>query len=80
MASATTIRFEMARPGLARLEVFDVAGRCVRTLLHKHRAAGMHELSWTGEDESGRSLAPGIYLMRLVAHGHHDEHRVVKIR
>jgi hypothetical protein len=80
MASATTIRFEIARPGITRLQVFDVAGRCVRTLLHEPRLAGLHELSWKGDDEGGRSLPPGIYLVRLVAPDRHDERRVVKIR
>ncbi|TPW16686.1 MAG: extracellular elastinolytic metalloproteinase precursor [bacterium] len=64
----TAIAFVLA-PGDAgpvRLTVYDVAGRLVRNLVQAERDAGHHEVTWSGEDESGRSVAPGIYFYELV--------------
>jgi flagellar hook assembly protein FlgD len=61
----TTFHFELARPGRAVLEIFDLAGRRVRTLVSADLPAGAHALRWNGTDDSGRALASGGYLGRL---------------
>jgi len=61
----TTLAFELARPGRATLEVFDLGGRRVRTLVSGELPAGAHALRWNGADDSGRALASGGYLGRL---------------
>lgn len=61
----TTLRFELARSGHAVLEIFDLAGRRVRTLVSGELAAGGHALRWDGNDDGGRALASGSYLGRL---------------
>jgi len=80
MSSTTTFRFELAERGSVRLDVFDVMGRHVRSLIRGDRAAGVHELSWAGQDDAGNSIAPGIYLVRMAASGHTEDRRVVKLR
>ena len=80
MTSASTIRFELDRPGPVRLDVFDVSGRHVRELVRGEQAAGAHELSWAGRDDDGRALPPGVYLLRLAAVNRMVEQRVVKLR
>jgi carboxypeptidase T len=77
---ATTITFELASPGSARLEVFDCAGRKVRTLHAGHAGAGAHELSWDVSDDAGRPLPPGVYVYRLDAGGKTLSRRLVATR
>ncbi len=48
-----------------RLELFDVAGRRVRTFYDGVVEAGEHTLSFAPVDGSGRSIASGIYFVRL---------------
>ncbi len=48
--------------------VFDRAGRMVRRLASNEPAAAEGELIWDGRDQEMRSLAPGIYLVRLEAY------------
>jgi flagellar hook assembly protein FlgD len=48
------------------LQVFDAAGRAVRTLAQGRMDAGTHTATWNGRDDSGRELAHGIYFVRLV--------------
>jgi hypothetical protein len=65
----TTLAFTVAQSGPVTLEVFDVCGRHVATLLDEHVAAGRHELSWRGRTDDGRELPSGTYYARLVAGG-----------
>lgn len=64
-AGGTTLRFAMDAAGPVRLEVFDLAGRRMTTLLNDVRGAGEHELVWDGRLASERAR-PGIYFARLV--------------
>lgn len=75
----TTLSFELAAPGEARLEVFDLRGARVRTLARGSLAAGRHTLEWRGDADGGARLAPGLYLVRLEAGGVRAQHKVVKV-
>jgi hypothetical protein len=63
--SRTVIAFDLAHPGATRLEVFDLQGRRLRTLLDENLAAGRYTVPWAGEDDHGQSVAPGVYFYRL---------------
>lgn len=75
-----TLFFELAREGRARLEIFDTAGRHVRTLDLGIRPAGQSQIDWTGKDDRGRSVASGVYHVKLAALGTEDVRRVVLVR
>ena len=61
----TTVAFELARAGRARLGLFDLRGRLVRELVNGDLPAGPHEVRWDGRDEAGREAAcSGVYLCR----------------
>jgi len=62
--------FEMPAPGgQARVEIYDTRGRLVRRLFAGPRDPGVHAWRWDGRDASGRSVASGSYLYRVVAGG-----------
>ena len=63
----TTIAFTLDRSGPAKLQVYDVRGNLVRTLVNETRAAGPYMIDWDGKDNAGRSAAAGIYMYRLVS-------------
>ncbi len=74
---ATTLSFSLAHGGPLRWEVFDLAGRRVagdtRTL-----TAGEHAVTWDGRDGAGRSVQPGLYLLRWRADGRTGTARLVR--
>lgn len=79
--STTTLRVHLARAGVVRLEVYDVAGRHVRTLARDAwRSSGAHTYSWDAHDDRNRRVAPGIYYYRLFADGVFHSGRVVVVR
>ncbi|MBN2172335.1 MAG: T9SS type A sorting domain-containing protein [Candidatus Krumholzibacteriota bacterium] len=77
---ATIIDFELPRAGAARLRIFDVAGRLVRTLASGELPAGRHRVRWDGRDGAGKYVASGIYFFRLEAGGHDVTRRMVLVR
>ncbi len=63
----TMIAFTLPRPQMVSLNVYDVQGRLVRTLMHGEMIAGRHEVVWEGRDEGGNGVASGTYFYRLQA-------------
>ena len=63
----TQLVFELPRALPVRLEIYDVAGHRVVTLLAEERSAGRHEVTWDGRDRSGAQVPSGTYFGRLVA-------------
>ncbi|GAB4366021.1 MAG: hypothetical protein Kow0042_05630 [Calditrichia bacterium] len=61
----TTIRFNLPKREEIRLEVYDVLGKPIRTLLSGAMAAGSHSVEWDGKDRSGQTVSSGIYIYRL---------------
>lgn len=64
---STRIRYDVPRAGPVRLAIYDLAGRQVRTLLDGPASPGRHTATWDGRDDTGRHLASGVYVARLVA-------------
>ncbi len=65
----TTVRFSLPLEQHVRLDIYDVQGRLVRTLVDGIRPAGMGEARWDGRDRTGRGVASGTYFARLQAGG-----------
>ncbi len=78
--SSTSVRFDLARDGFARLCILDVAGRQVRILTDGPVAAGTHALMWDGRDERGSRVAAGTYFVRLEGLGGVASDRIVLLR
>jgi len=70
-----------ARSGLTSIEVFDVRGLKVRTLLHEILPVGKrHGLTWNGRDDRGRSLSSGVYLVKVQTAGLVSEQKITLVR
>lgn len=76
----TEIAFDLPRSGPVRLEVFDIRGRRVVTLVDGVRDAGRHAVVWTGTDSRGHAVASGVYLLRIQAGETSRTRRVALVR
>jgi hypothetical protein len=63
----TSIKFSLAADGPTKLIIYDVNGRCVRTLVDKGLKAGTHAVVWDGTDDVGRAVTSGVYWSQLQA-------------
>jgi uncharacterized membrane protein len=60
----TSIPVTLDRDAAVSVEIFDLAGRRVRTLHRGHLAAGDHVFAWHGVDDHGSAVPSGVYLAR----------------
>ena len=65
----TVIPYELAVAGYVQLEVLNVLGQHVATLVDGEQAAGSYRVRWDGTDAAGGAVSAGVYLYRLTAGG-----------
>jgi hypothetical protein len=61
------IRYSLAVPGRASVQLCDLAGRVVRTLANGQQKPGSYSVRWDGRDNAGRTLAAGVYFCKFSA-------------
>jgi hypothetical protein len=66
---STKISFRLDQDGPVKLEVFNARGQLVRVLADGALAAGQHEVTWNGRDQSGLQASSGTYFYRLSTNG-----------
>jgi hypothetical protein len=74
------IRFSLRRPQRLRLEIFDLRGRRVRTLLDEVRPRGEGSALWDGTDDAGHSVASGVYTVRMRTADGQDRRKITLVR
>jgi hypothetical protein len=79
-STSTTIRYTLPKAADARLTVYDLLGRRVRTLVAETQAAGTYRAVWDGRDAAGGPAASGVYLYRLEAGDVAEARRLTLIR
>jgi hypothetical protein len=61
----TTIDFNLTAAGRVELNVYNLKGELVKTLVEKELAGGNHSTHWNGADNQGNSVPSGLYFYRL---------------
>ena len=62
---STTIPYQLAASAQVRLEVFNLLGQHIATLVEEERPAGFHTATWHAVDGAGRAAGAGIYIYRM---------------
>lgn len=77
-----TTRIELALPQSCQvtLEIFNVLGQKVKTLLDGQMAAGSHIVEWNSTDDRGRHVSSGLYLYRLTAGSYIETRKMVLLK
>jgi len=67
---STTIAFDIAQAGNVSIEVYNIKGQKVKTLVDGDYGVGRHSVVWNGDDASGRNVGSGIYFYRMTTSGY----------
>jgi uncharacterized delta-60 repeat protein len=65
LGQKTVIRYNTPYPSKASLNVYDVTGRLIVSLLNKEIEAGTYTLTWDTRDNAGHRVPSGIYFVRF---------------
>lgn len=61
----TTIRFSIKDSGKVKLNIYNLKGQLVRSLINGNLNAGNHHIVWNGKDDRGNNVSSGMYLYRM---------------
>ncbi|MCL1827054.1 MAG: T9SS type A sorting domain-containing protein, partial [Candidatus Cloacimonetes bacterium] len=62
---ATTINYNLKDPSNVKLQIFNIKGQLIQTLVSEYQPAGRYKVVWNGEDNLNKSVASGLYFYRL---------------
>ena len=77
---AVTLSFAQPLASDARIQVFDVAGKLVRTLSEEWVPAGTRQLRWDGRSDTGRIAPAGVYVVSIESERGRLTKRLVRLR
>jgi hypothetical protein len=63
----TEIRYELARPAMVSIKVYNTQGQVVKVLESKTRHAGQHSVRWGGRNTAGERVSSGVYFYKIEA-------------
>ena len=76
---STLIPYQLAASSHVRLEVFNLLGQRIATLVEGEQPAGFHTARWQATDAAGRAVGAGVYLYRLTVGAAHQMGRMVLV-
>ena len=76
----TTICYTTKAEAKARLEIFNIKGQKIRTLVDTVLKEGNHSIVWNGRDDYSREVASGVYFYRLSIEGKSYQHKMLLLK
>lgn len=76
----TNISYQTSKSEMVNLRVYNIAGQLVKTLVNDKQPPGSYSVRWVGNDQNGRTVAPGVYICRLQVGGKSVAKRMVLLR
>src|SRR5205814_2249258 len=73
--ATTALDYDLPRAGFVTLDIFDMLGREVATLVREERGPGRYRAVWDGSSQRS-----GVYLCRLVAGGRAETRRLILMK
>lgn len=63
----TTIRYSVKEAGPVAIEIYNLKGQLVKSLVSDDKAAGEHSVIWKGTDNNNRPVSSGVYFYKMSA-------------
>ena len=61
----TTIKYQIKNTGHVQIEVFNVKGQKVATLVNREQSAGDYQVVWNGQNDAKKSVPSGVYFYKM---------------
>jgi len=76
----TTIDYSIPKSGNVEIAVFNATGQKVRTLVNERQDAAFYKVVWDGKNDTGESVASGLYIYRLVSGNFHKMEKMSLVK
>ena len=76
----TAMAFNLPTAARTKINVYNVAGRKIATVVDREFPAGRHSVEWNGTDSAGGHVPAGIYFYRLEAGSHTSTKKMIVLR
>ena len=76
----TIIEYNLSNDCHVKLDVFNVAGQRIATLMDSFEKAGRRSVSWDGKDSNGSDVVSGVYLYRLTVGSETEFKKMILMR
>ncbi|MBW6516832.1 MAG: T9SS type A sorting domain-containing protein [Candidatus Cloacimonetes bacterium] len=76
----TKIVFYLEKPSDVKLQIFNIKGQLVTTLVNQRYESGFHTLVWDSKDYSQKEMPSGIYIYRLITTDLHDTKKMLLLK
>lgn len=79
-SSCITIRYNIPVSDYLNIEIYDIKGRKIISLVDRNAIAGKNSVTWNGENSMQEKVSPGVYLIRLISGDHSETRRIVYLK
>ncbi len=76
-SSRTTICYSLEQKTPVSIQIYNIRGQLVRSLVQEVRESGEHSVAWNGTDNNGQRLGSGIYYCRMQAGKHSSIRKMI---
>jgi len=76
----TVINYLLKSPAPVSIEIYNLKGQKVKTLVSDKKAAGNHSTVWNGMDENNKAVSSGVYFYRMQAGSYSDTRKMMLMK
>jgi hypothetical protein len=77
---STNIKFATSENGHVPIDIYNVKGQKVTTLVDERMNAGEHSIIWNGKDDSGRNVTSGVYLLSMKTKSYNATQKMILMK
>jgi len=77
---STTIRYDLKENAEVRLEIFNVLGQKMRTLVNEQQTTGSRSVIWDARNDIGEAVTSGVYIYRISAGEFVKSHKMILLK
>jgi flagellar hook assembly protein FlgD len=77
---STNIEYDLSEAGEIKVEIFNVIGELISTIVNEYQRPGKYTVKWDGTDDSGGKAASGVYFYRVTSNEKLQTRKMILLR
>lgn len=78
--SATSVRFAVKNPGLVTIDIYNLLGQKIQTIVNETKQKGFYTADWNGTDNNKKQVANGVYFVRMTTGDYSATEKVILLK